>query len=1322
MGAVMRNTLMGAVGALAVLVLPAIGSAASGPYMWVESSSPLPNVSPSNPNVENLNFEGSTTQREVTIGCMLDAPCDGGFDFNFYGETFGKMRVGTKGYVTFGATDTAASNPNALHAATGPSRLIAAWWGNHFCDPKAGVKHQVLGTAPNREHRVEWNCTAASSNGGITGTTFRARVTLFENSSVIQLHYGNLTFDGGAGWTAPVRVGIKSTAGSSVAYSNALPECSDGACGHSNFPSGHVIQYGTWVHDATHLNLPDLFARVGNVNATMDLSSGQPVVKVNVAGEIRNLTDIDITDYTYRAYLSPVKASYSVGDYLIGESSGNDLGPLGDLPLSFQDVAMNLPGDPPLNGTYYACIGAVTLKPEVSKANNWNCNPVPVILGPDLTGSVATPNGKVRPMEVFDVQLKFRNVGNLPAMASPTDPIEFTIWAINYDDHDDIFELLNAGATKWSGTPQYGPAETFKGKITTTIHPGQEISQTVRAKFPNTPTGGATQFIIGMKIGSSWDFDGVRYTDANPLNNEVKSEPSSDSTKLLEYLAPSYNPTPGEFHFEMPLGCIFGEPAWGSYEVCNLDGTTEAIGFLPAITFPGGGGEGPLSPEAGFSASFFPQCKKITREETSPGRFEIKERDNPSLCASGSTCSWMVCWPDCDPYSSLENNGCDDGLACKQNYYHLEAYGEVMYSCLPYLEKKACHTYEFHGIVPSHEQEPNPDVNDPSAEWYTSFPDLHGMMPTAVPNYLGSPYITDLFLSWMEDPEVIECYVPKADLVANSMPMAPIEVVAGEQFVVERVIFNTGTLDSEFEYTYHFSTVPELSRHQPKVPVVASRDGVGSAQIPRMVLNQDRTTSTGVNRRHDTLVMPSQTPPGLYYFGFVVDPQNKIAEISKTNNTYVHNRQIRVRPPSLQIETERLPNATVGVRYNYSLWASGGTGAYRWEKGEGFPAWLDLDPATGHLSGIPTDDRDYMFQVTVRSGNVSATRTLLLRVLAPEGMLWIPQHVLPLAIVNEPYGPVELKANGGKPPYEWTFKSIDEATPLPVGFCDRAPEGIIDSCSRGATGVLDPVPPHLTAGFRSFYVGVRDARGAEAWAELRLQIAGTKELVIETRSMNPGLVGDGYSTTLTAEGGSGADFTWVIENLPRGLEVRNDAGRAFIEGTPLEWGVFMVQATVLDPSGLTATKSFALEISNRDLTLTRNHLGEFERGKQVDERLDIVGLSMTETVSIRLLQGRLPSGLELTSDHWIRGVISSAAEPGTYSVVLELRSDSGRLTPAALSIRVKPPAAPAPKEEPTGCSASAGGSSPSGALPLGLALLGLIGWTRGSRREALDTE
>lgn len=1315
MGAVMRNTLMRAVGVLAVLVLPAIGGAATGPYMWTQSLQSLPN---NGPGVEALNFS-SLQQHEVTIGCAGNNCVDDGFDFNFFGETFGKMRIGTKGYVTFGASDSATANPTALHLASGPSRLIAAWWGNHFCDPLAGVKHQVIGNAPEREHRVEWTCTAPTSSGQSTGTEFRARITLFENSSVIQLSYGTLKTESNFDWSS-VRVGIKSASGSSVQHSNALPMCDSGNCTRAQFPEGKVIQYGTWVHDAIHPNAPDLFSRVGNVQGSMDLSSGQPVVRVSVTGELRNLTDIGITDFTWRAYISPVMASYSNGDPLIHESTGVDLDALGDLPISFTDVAINQPGEPHLTGKFYACIGAVSLKPEKNKENNWNCNPEPIILGPDLVGTVQVPNDVsrdgVKPMVPFPVNVTFRNIGNLPAFASGDDPIGFTLWAIDRDDPGNTIPLLHEKATKWSGNPEYGPAESFEGKIIDPIFGGQQVSYTVKVKFPNTSNNGASQFIIGMQIDSSWDYEGERHNDADPSNNTSYSDPAG----FFNYLIPGFNLTPGNFHFEMPLGCVMGEPGWGSYEICNLDGTGPAVGFLPKITFPGGGGQGPLSPEAGFSASIFPECKLVERVQLPSGKHEIREIDDPEQCDPGSVCSWKTCWPSCDPHSSLENQGCDEGFACASNYYHLEKYGVEMFSCLPYLEVNACHTYEFRGIVPSHEQEPNPDVDDPSAPWYLPFPDLHGMMPTSLPNSLGSPAITDMYLPWKDDVEVLECYHPKAELIAEALPMMPLEVVAGEQFVVERAIRNSGTLPSEFEYTYHISLVPEVSRFQPMVPVVATKDGVGLSSVERMVLNGDQSTTIGNNRRHDTLVMPSQTPPGLYYFGFVVDPRNQIDEITKANNIYVHNRQIRVREPSVRIETERLPFGTVGVRYNYSLWASGGTGAYRWEKGKDFPSWLELDPATGHLSGIPMEARDHHFQVTVRSGNVSAKRTLLLRVLAPEGMLHIPPHVLPLAIVGQTYGPVELKANGGKPPYQWQIKSIDEADPLPVGFCFS--NGVLSTCPIGPDGVLGTVPNHLTAGSRSFYVGVKDARGAEATTELRLQIAGDSELHIKTLALSTGMVGSPYHARLEAKGGSGTDYTWTVENLPRGLEVRNDAGDAVIEGTPLEWGVFMVQANVLDPSGLTASKSFALEIANVDLSLTRNHLGEFERGDAVDERLDVSGLSMTETVSIRMLQGRLPSGLELTSDHWVRGVISSAAEPGTYSVVLELRSDTGRLTPAALSIRVKAPPPPAVKETETGCGASTTGNSPSGAVPLALALLGLIGWTRSSRREALDSE
>ncbi len=64
---------------------------------------------------------------------------------------------------------------------------------------------------------------------------------------------------------------------------------------------------------------------------------------------------------------------------------------------------------------------------------------------------------------------------------------------------------------------------------------------------------------------------------------------------------------------------------------------------------------------------------------------------------------------------------------------------------------------------------------------------------------------------------------------------------------------------------------------------------------------------------------------------------------------------LTIAPSALGITTTALPNATVGVAYNSTLAASGGTAPYSWGLTSGaLPAGLSLTASTGLLSGTPT--------------------------------------------------------------------------------------------------------------------------------------------------------------------------------------------------------------------------------------------------------------------------------------------------------------------------------------------------------------------------------
>lgn len=87
------------------------------------------------------------------------------------------------------------------------------------------------------------------------------------------------------------------------------------------------------------------------------------------------------------------------------------------------------------------------------------------------------------------------------------------------------------------------------------------------------------------------------------------------------------------------------------------------------------------------------------------------------------------------------------------------------------------------------------------------------------------------------------------------------------------------------------------------------------------------------------------------------------------------------------IETASLPDGVVGVPYAATLTAGGGAPPYKWSMTQGtLPAGLTLDPATGQITGTPTEQGTFQITVKVEDSNVPpkvGIRPLTLVVVGP---------------------------------------------------------------------------------------------------------------------------------------------------------------------------------------------------------------------------------------------------------------------------------------------------------------------------------------------------
>jgi hypothetical protein len=172
---------------------------------------------------------------------------------------------------------------------------------------------------------------------------------------------------------------------------------------------------------------------------------------------------------------------------------------------------------------------------------------------------------------------------------------------------------------------------------------------------------------------------------------------------------------------------------------------------------------------------------------------------------------------------------------------------------------------------------------------------------------------------------------------------------------------------------------------------------------------------------------------------------------------------------------------------------------------------------------------------------------------------------------------------------------------------------------------------------------------------------------ITTTSLPEGSLGNGYSATLQASGGSGS-YTWSISggSLPAGLTLTPSTGA--ISGTPTAAGTSNFTVQVKDSNSNTATANLSLSV----LGITTTSLPPGTVGTYYSAPLAATGGSGSYTWSIANGSPALPSGLSLIAS---TGVISGTPTPtgvGTPTITYQVTDSSSRTATANLVLTINP--------------------------------------------------
>ncbi len=346
-----------------------------------------------------------------------------------------------------------------------------------------------------------------------------------------------------------------------------------------------------------------------------------------------------------------------------------------------------------------------------------------------------------------------------------------------------------------------------------------------------------------------------------------------------------------------------------------------------------------------------------------------------------------------------------------------------------------------------------------------------------------------------------------------------------------------------------------------------------------------------------------------------------------------------VNPPSL-------PTATVGIAYNQTISATGGTGSYTFSISAGsLPPGLSLNASTGAIAGTPSAAATGNFTVTATDGNgATGTRAYVLTINA--GIVVNPTS-LPAAAVGSPYAQT-ISATGGTGSYNYGIG----AGGLPAGLSLNAATGVISGTPTTATTAnltITATDGNAAAGSRAYTLVVNTA------------------MAVNPMTLPNGAVGSAYSQTVSATGGNGSyAYSVSAGALPAGLTLNSSTGA--ITGTPTSAATGSFTITAADGAGATTSRAYTVAV-NAALAVTPPSLPNATAGVAYSQTVSASGGNGTYTYSVS--SGSLPAGLSLNASTGAITGTPTAAATTTFTIAVTDAAGAG--ASRAYTVVVAPP-------------------------------------------------
>ena len=259
--------------------------------------------------------------------------------------------------------------------------------------------------------------------------------------------------------------------------------------------------------------------------------------------------------------------------------------------------------------------------------------------------------------------------------------------------------------------------------------------------------------------------------------------------------------------------------------------------------------------------------------------------------------------------------------------------------------------------------------------------------------------------------------------------------------------------------------------------------------------------------------------------------------------------------PGMAIMPTSAPPATIGAAYSLGLSAEGAGSATTWSISGQLPPGLTFSGTA--ITGTPTTAGSYSFTVQAVDGRRNASRNLTIAV--RPALAVQPPAVRP-AEVGVALTGIKVVATGGSGTYTWRLEGG-----LPAGLAFDA-----------QTAEISGTP--TAAGTFAVKIVATDSEGRVSSADARIVVRA--RLAITTKRLVFARVGSFYVANVKTRGGVGPmRVRSVGGRFPVGLRLNVRTG--LLTGKPRVAGIYRFTIQVRDALGVTATKTFVLNVRAR---------------------------------------------------------------------------------------------------------------------------------------------